>query len=324
MMLDARQIPYDKLILATGSRPFVPQIPGTDKYGVFVFRTLEDLASIAKFAKSSKTAVVIGGGLLGLEAAKGLMSHGLSVHVVEMATHLMAVQVDAAGGAILGRTVAGLGVAAHCGKVTTELLSDDTSRVCGVKFKDGEVLGCDMVVISAGIRPNGELAREAGLTVDRAIVVDDQMLTSDPDIYAVGGCSQHRGKLYGLVAPIWEQCMVLADHITGTNRAAVYTGSFVATKLKVMGVNVASMGERDALPGDEVARYEEPESGVYKKLIVRGGKLAGAILVGDTDAYADLRAADEERRALAGAAGGIALWSTGRNRRGVFARGHGG
>jgi nitrite reductase (NADH) large subunit len=290
MLLDSRQVPYDKLIIATGSRPFVPAIPGTDRYGVFVFRTLEDCTSIAKYAKSARTAVVIGGGLLGLEAAKGLMTHGPAVHVVEMAPHLMAMQLDSAGGAVLGRTVAGLGVTAHCGKVTTELLSDAQSRVCGVRFKDGSELACDMVVISAGIRPNGELAREAGLAVEKAIVVDDRMLTSDPDIYAVGECAQHRGKLYGLVSPIWEQCNVLADQLTGANRAAAYTGSFVATKLKVMGVNVASMGERDGLPTDELVRYEEAESGIYKKLIVRGGKLAGAMLVGDTEAYDDLAA----------------------------------
>lgn len=291
MLLDARRIPYDKLILATGSRPFVPAIPGTDRYGVFVFRTLEDCTSIARWAKTAKTAVVIGGGLLGLEAAKGLMTHGPEVHVIEMAPHLMAVQVDERGGAILGKTIASLGVTAHCGKITTELLSDDASRVCGVRFKDGMELACDMVVISAGIRPNGELAKEAGLAVERAIVVDDAMQTSDPDIYAVGECAQHRGKLYGLVAPIWEQCNVLADQLTGANRDAAYTGSFVATKLKVMGVNVASMGERDGLPGDEIVRYEEPETGLYKKLIIREGRLAGAVLVGDTDAYDDLAAA---------------------------------
>lgn len=288
MMLDARQIPYDKLIIATGSRPFVPPIPGTDLYGVFVFRTLEDCTSIAKWAKEAKVAAVIGGGLLGLEAAKGVMTHGPQVHVIEMAPHLMAVQVDGQGGAILGKTIANLGVTAHCNKATVELLSDEGSKVRGIKFKDGSELACDMVVISAGIRPNAELAKEAGLTVERAIVTDDQMLTSDPDIYAVGECVQHRGKIYGLVAPIWEQCHVLTDHLTGTNPAAAYSGSFIATKLKVMGVNVASMGERDGQPTDEIVRYEEPENGIYKKLIVRNGKLAGAILVGDTESYDDL------------------------------------
>ncbi len=302
MLLDSRQIPYDKLIFATGSRPFVPAIPGTDLYNVFVFRTLEDCTQIAKAAKNAKTAVVIGGGLLGLEAAKGLMTHGPEVHVIEMAPHLMAVQVDAQGGSILGRTIASLGVTAHCNKVTTAILSDSGSKACGVKFKDGSELACDMVVISAGIRPNGELAREAGLAVEKAIVVDDQMMTDDPDVYAVGECAQHRGKLYGLVAPIWEQCQVLADHITGTNSEAAYTGSFVATKLKVMGVNVASMGESDGLPTDEIVRYEEPgtatAAGVYKKLIIRDGKLAGAILVGDTDTYDDLVATMRSQAAV--------------------------
>ena len=239
----------------------MPQIPGTDRYGVFVFRTLEDCTSIAKYAKECKTAAVIGGGLLGLEAAKGLMTHGPQVHVIEMAPHLMAVQVDERGGAILGKTVASLGVTVHCNKVTTEILYDEQSRASGLKFKDGSTLACDMVVISAGIRPNVEMAREAGLAVEKAIVVDDQMMTNDSDVYAVGECAQHRGKLYGLVAPIWEQCNVLADHITETNREAAYTGSFVATKLKVMGVNVASMGERDGLPTDEIVRYEEPDGG---------------------------------------------------------------
>ena len=288
MLLDGRRIPYDKLIIATGSRPFVPQIPGVDQYGVFVFRTLEDCTSIAKWAQTATTAVVIGGGLLGLEAAKGLMTHGPSVHVIEMAPHLMAVQVDSAGGAILGKTVANLGVTIHCNKITTEILSDANSRVTAIRFKDGTVLNCDMVVISAGIRPNAELAREAGLPVDRAILVDDQMMTDDPDVYAVGECAEHRGKTYGLVAPIWDQCNALADHITATNLQSAYTGSHTATKLKVMGVNVASMGERDGESSDEIVRYEEPESGIYKKMILRDGRLVGAMLVGDTDPYETL------------------------------------
>lgn len=287
-MLDDRKIPYDRLIIATGSRAFVPPIPGTDLYGVFVFRTLEDCQSIAKYAAMSKTAAVIGGGLLGLEAAKGLMTHGPTVHVIEMAPHLMAVQVDAAGGAILGKTIESLGVMAHCGKATVEILADDQRRVRGLKFKDGSELACDMVVISAGIRPNAEIAKESGLAVERAIVVNDQMQTSDPSIYAVGECVQHAGKIYGLVAPIWDQCNVLADQLTGANPQAAYLGSCISTKLKVMGVNVASMGEKDPQPGDEVVSYQEPGSGVYKKLIVRDGLLAGAILVGDTDSYDDL------------------------------------
>jgi nitrite reductase (NADH) large subunit len=292
-LLDGQQIPFDKLIIATGSRPFVPPIPGIDLYGVYTFRTFEDCTSIAKFAKKSKVAAVIGGGLLGLEAAKGLMTHGPEVHIVEMAPYLMAVQVDPAGGAILGKTIANLGAVTHTNKATVEILSDAGSRARALKFKDGTELPCDMVVISAGIRPNLELAREAGLPTERAILVDDQMLTNDPDIYAVGECAQHRGKFYGLVAPIYDQCKILADHITGTNQNAAYTGSFIATKLKVMGVNVASMGERDEQPTDEVVRYAEPDAhggGIYKKLIIRNNKLVGAILVGDTDSYEDLAA----------------------------------
>lgn len=285
---DAREIPYDKVIIATGSRPFVPPIPGIDLSGVFVFRTLDDCNAITHYAVRSKTAVVIGGGLLGLEAAKGLMNHGVEVHIVEMSTHLMSIQLDAVGGAILGQTVEKLGVKIHCGKATVELVSDSARRVCGVKFKDGTELPCDMVVFSAGIRPNIDIAKNCCLPVNRAILVNDQMLTADPDIYAVGECCEHTGKTYGLVAPIWEQCAVLADHLTGKNLDAAYHGSYLATKLKVMGVNVASFGPRDAEPSDEVVRYEEAESGIYKKLILRAGKLIGASLLGDVDSYSDL------------------------------------
>jgi len=289
ILVDGTLIPYDKLIIATGSRAFVPPIPGTDLQGVFVFRTLDDCAAIAGWAKNAKTAAVIGGGLLGLEAARGLMTHGPSVHVIEMAPHLMAVQLDAAGGAVLGKPIADLGVTTHCGKATASILGTPDGRVRGLGFKDGSELACDMVVISAGIRANSEIAHDCAMSVERGVIVNDQMQTvSEPDIYAVGECAQHRGKVYGLVAPIFEQCAVLADHVTGANPDAAYRGSVVGTKLKVLGVNVAGMGERDEKPEDEVVRYEDRSSGVYKKLIVRENKLIGAILVGDVDAYTDL------------------------------------
>jgi nitrite reductase (NADH) large subunit len=308
ILQDARQIPYDILVFATGSRPFVPPIPGIELYGVYTFRTLDDCTAIAKFAKTSHTAVVIGGGLLGLEAAKGLMTHGPKVHVIEMAPHLMAVQLDPAGGAILTQTVTNLGVTVHTSKATSAFLADEHRRVRAVQFKDGTELPCDMVVISAGIRPNAELAREAGLPVNRAILVNDQLQTADPAIFAVGECAEHRGRTYGLVAPIWDMCMTLADvlvsHTTVSNpdrkggapersltiAAALpaYTGSVTATKLKVMGVNVASMGDRDPQPTDEVVRFEDPAAGIYKKLIIRNNQLAGAILVGEIDSYNDL------------------------------------
>lgn len=288
LLADGRTVEYDRLIIATGSRAFVPPIPGTNAQGVFVFRTLDDCVQIAQYAKGAKTAAVIGGGLLGLEAAKGLMTHGPQVHVIEMAPHLMAVQLDGAGGAVLGKAIADLGVTAHCGVATEAILADEEGKVRGLRFKDGTELACDMVVISAGIRANIEVAKDSAMDCERGILVDDQMHTPYPDIYAVGECAQHRGVVYGLVAPIFEQCAVLADVITAKDPGAAYLGSMLSTKLKVMGVNVASMGERDEKPGDEVVRYEDKAGGIYKKLIVREGRLAGAILVGEIDSYGDL------------------------------------
>lgn len=296
MLADGRAIPYDALVLATGSRPFMPQISGNDLYGVFTFRTLDDCLTIAKWARGAQHAAVIGGGLLGLEAAKGLMTHGPAVHVIDINPYLMSAQLNAAGGAVLGRAIGALGVSVHCGKTTAALLEGPGYRVRGVKFTDGSELACDMVVISAGIRANAELARDVGLKVNRAIVVDDTMGTEDPAIFAVGECAEHRGAVYGLVAPLYEQCTVLADRLTGTNRTAVYQGSTPATKLKVMGVQVASLGIRDPLPGDEVVGYQE--EGIYQQLIVRGGVLVGATLVGDTGPYDRLQALLRSRTPL--------------------------
>jgi nitrite reductase (NADH) large subunit len=281
-------VPFDKLIIATGSRPFVPPMPGTDLKGVFVFRTLEDCARIAQYAKGTRIAVVIGGGLLGLEAAKGLMNYGPTVHVLERASHLMAVQLDALGGAVLGKLIADLGVIAQPNTATTAIIGNPDGHVSALRFSDGGEMPCDMVVISAGIRANLEIARDCAMPVERGIIVNDQLQTCDEEIYAVGECAQHNGKVYGLVAPLFEQCAVLADHITLANPNAAYKGSFVATKLKVMGVNVASMGERDEAAGDEVVRYDDKAGGVYKKIIIRKGKLVGAILVGEIDTYAEL------------------------------------
>jgi nitrite reductase (NADH) large subunit len=284
---DGTPEPYDKLIIATGSRPFIPQMEGTTipdgsfKPGVFVFRTLEDCRRIADYAKGKTTAAVIGGGLLGLEAARGLQNFGLEVTVIDLAGHLMAQQLDATAGAILKTRMEQLGVKVLLKKKTASILGLD--RVLGLRFADGGTQECDMVVISAGIKPNWEIAAGCGLTVERAIVVDDQMRSvDDRDIYAVGECAQHRGQCYGLVAPLWEQAKVLADHITGRNSGAAYHGSKIATKLKVMGVEVASMGivePRDE--NDEVVQFSEPKRGMYKKLIIREGRLVGGILLGD-------------------------------------------
>jgi nitrite reductase (NADH) large subunit len=278
--------PYDKLIIATGSRPFLPLMEGTNlpdgsfKPGVFVFRTLDDCRDIASFTKGKKSAAVIGGGLLGLEAARGLQNFGLEVTVVHLGSHLMPQQLDPNAGAILKGAMERLGVKVLLNRNTKAILGPD--RVLGLRFADETTLDCDMVVISAGIRPNWEIAAGCGLTVERGIVVDDQMRTDDRDVYAVGECAQHRGMVYGLVAPLWEQAKVLADHITGTKPRAAYHGSKVATKLKVMGVEVASMGiVEPAEPEDEVVQFSEAKRGTYKKLIIRDGRLVGGILLGD-------------------------------------------
>jgi nitrite reductase (NADH) large subunit len=285
---DGTSMRYDKLILATGSRSFFPPMTGLwadDKTladGVYGFRTLDDTASMIAEAATRTKAVVIGGGLLGLEAARGLQNRGLTVDVVHAGPTLMNAQLDELAGAILRRSVESLGIGVHTGKRTTEVIVSD-GRLTGILFSDGERLDCDMLVIAAGIRPNVGLAQRAGLTVERAIVTDDHMRSvDDDDIYVVGECAQHRGQVYGLVAPLWEQAKVLADHLTGTDLQSAYHGSRVATKLKVAGVDVASMGIKSPeFHDDEFVQYSEPRHGVYKTIVIRNGKLVGATLVGD-------------------------------------------
>jgi nitrite reductase (NADH) large subunit len=284
---DGSSEPYDKLIIATGSRPYIPPIEGykmadgTFKPGVFIFRTLDDCRDMAEFAKGKPRVAVIGGGLLGLEAARGLQNFGLQVDIVHKFGHLMGTQLDPPAGAILKSAMEAMGMRVHLGVDTTNVLGAD--RVLGLRFSNGKTLECEMVVLSTGIMPNWEIAAGCGLTTERGIVVDDQMRSMDDrNIYAVGECAQHRGQLYGLVAPLWEQAKVLADHITGRNTQAAYHGSKIATKLKVMGVEVASMGIIEPVDADdEVVQFAEPKKGTYKKLIIRDGRLVGAILLGD-------------------------------------------
>ena len=283
---DGNWYPYDKLIIATGSRPSIPPIAalrkpnGELRAGVFVFRTLDDCQKIAEYAGKSRRAAVIGGGLLGLEAARGLVNHGVEVNVIHLLPHLMEQQLDPQAGVILKNTIEKMGIQVHLKKLTKSVLGEN--EVTGLAFEDGQTLECDMVVIATGITPNAEIGARWGLTTERGIVVDDQLRTSDPDIFAVGECAQHRGRVYGLVAPLWDQAKVLAEHITGANPAAAYQGSKLATKLKVMGVELASMG---AIAGDgeneDVVQFMEPQRGVYKKLVIRDGRLAGGILMGE-------------------------------------------
>ena len=278
---------YDVLLIATGSRVLIPPIDNIRKAdgellaGIFGFRTIDDCDGIIAAAKRSRVAVVIGGGLLGLEAARGLLNYGCEVHVIHRPEHLMNAQLDSQGGAILRRTMEGMNVNIHCGKSTSAILGDD--RFMGVRFKDGSTLEGDMLVVATGIKPNAEIAQRAGLTVERAIVTDNQMRSvDDRNVFVVGECAQHRGMVYGLVAPLWEQAKVFADQVTGRNHNAAYHGSKLATKLKVMGVELASMGITDAAdPRDEVIQFTEPSRGTYKKLIVRDSRLVGGILMGD-------------------------------------------
>ena len=268
---DGKIEPYDKLIIATGSRPFLPPIDGIQhdtgayRQGVFVFRTIDDCRGISNYASQTvKRAAVIGGGLLGLEAARGLQNFGLEVHVIQRGPWLMGQQLDSAAAAILKSNMEQMGIHVHLNKNTRAILGDES--VTGLLFADGSTLPCEMVVISAGIKPNSEIGQQCGLTVERAIVVDNQMRSpDDPNIYAVGECVQHRGQVYGLVAPLWEQAKVLADHITGHNAEAAYHGSKVATKLKVMGIELASMGIIDPTEErDEIVQFTEPKKAPTK------------------------------------------------------------
>jgi len=291
---DARQVeePYDRVIIATGSRPFVPPMEGFGGPGTFMFRTIDDCARIADFARDSRRAAVIGGGLLGLEAARGLLTHGVEVTVLEAAPQLMVAQLDPEAGDILRKTIEAMGMKVLCNTITTRIVRTKncvSDPITHLEFKDGSTMDTDMVVVSAGIRPITEIAIASGLAVKRGIVCDDQMRTSDPAIFSVGECVEHRGQIYGLVDPIWEQTRVLADVITDTRTDSAYLGSKLGTKLKVMGVELASMGEtKPASPADEVIVYREPANGIYKKLIVREDTIAGAILLGDVEAAGTL------------------------------------
>jgi nitrite reductase (NADH) large subunit len=283
---------YDYVIIATGSRPFVPPMEGFGGDGTFMFRTIDDCSRIADYAKGSRHAAVIGGGLLGLEAARGLLTHGVEVTVLEAAPQLMIAQLDPEAGDMLRKTIEAMGIHVLCNTITTRIArseNGDNNRITHLEFKDGSTLQTDMVVVSAGIRPITEIATASALNVNRGIVCDDQMRTSDPQIFALGECVEHRGQLYGLVDPIWEQAGVLADVITDTRPEAAYLGSKLGTKLKVMGVELASMGvTKPADANDEVVVYREPAKGLYKKLIVRNNNIAGAILLGDIEAAGTL------------------------------------
>ena len=284
------EIAYDKLVLATGSYPFVPPVPGHDRRQCLVYRTIEDLEAITAAAKHAKVGTVIGGGLLGLEAAKALKDLGLETHVVEFAPRLMAVQLDDGGGAMLKRKIEALGVTVHLNKNTT-LIDDGERCLHKMNFADGETLETDIVLFSAGIRPRDDIARACGLEIGPrgGIVINNQCRTSDPDIYAIGECALWNGQIFGLVAPGYAMARSVAALLSGED--ASFTGADMSTKLKLMGVDVASIGDAQAkTPGALVYSYQNGSDQIYKRLVVSSDqkRLLGAVLVGDAGEYGTL------------------------------------
>ncbi|TQV84695.1 nitrite reductase large subunit [Exilibacterium tricleocarpae] len=285
-----RRATYDKLVLATGSSPFVPPIAGADRPHCLVYRTIEDLEAITASARDSAVGVVVGGGLLGLEAANALKELGLKTHVVEFAPRLMAVQLDADGGELLRRKIEALGVEVHTEKNTRAIVAGDRHRY-RMNFADGSHLETDMVLFSAGIRPRDELARRHGLAVGErgGIVIDNYCRTSADAVYAIGECALWDGRIFGLVAPGYQMAKVAAAHIAGAD--ASFTGADMSTKLKLLGVDVASIGDaRAQTPGAKSYTYIDEVEQLYKRLIVSadGSRLLGAVLVGDVEAYGNL------------------------------------
>ena len=276
---DGTVMKFDKLIVATGSSAFVPEIAGTDKKNVFTFRTLDDTRGLLRIARKGAKAVVIGGGLLGLEAARGLQIQGCAVTVVHIGDTLMDKQLDRTGGLYLKAKLERMGLRMILNRETKAILGN--GRAEGVELSGAETLDADIVVIAAGIHPNSRIAAEAGIAVNQGILVNDFMETSHPDVFAVGECTEHRGVTFGLVAPLLEQGKVLAATITG-NKGLLYEGSIPAAKLKILGVDVFSVGDTyETKAGVEMVRYEDEAVGIYRKLTVRNNRLIVVVLVGD-------------------------------------------
>ncbi|MFF0247416.1 FAD-dependent oxidoreductase [Streptosporangium sandarakinum] len=298
-----RREPYDVLVLATGGEAVVPPLPGAER--AVAFRTMGDCEAILAAAGTARRAVVVGGGLLGVEAARGLAGRGLPVTLLHLAGHLMERQLDAEAGLVLGESLAGLGVEIRTGVTVREILDGGVRLAAGAgrgtaagtagataaspsgagESGEGEVVEADLVVLACGVRPVTRLARDAGLAVARGVVVDDEMRTGDPSIFAIGECAEHDGVVYGLVAPAWEQAAVVAGLVTATDRTARYRGSRLVTRLKARGVELAAMGETHLTEDEaEIVRFSHRTRGTYRKLVIRDGRLVGAILLGETPA----------------------------------------
>lgn len=294
-LADGKTLAFTKLVFATGSRPIRLPVPGAELNGVLTFRDLADVASIAKAGRRGARVVVVGGGLLGIEAAYGLAKTGAKVTLVHLMDRLMERQLDARAAAMLKRAVEAMGVEVLLEVATTRFTADDDGHVAGVAFKDGRTVAADMVVVAVGIKPNADIAAAAGIAVNRGIVVDDHLATSAADVFAIGECAEHRGICYGLVEPAHEQARLLAERLAGRN--AEYSGSVNATNLKVSGVQVFSAGDFFGAAATESIVLADSGLATYRKLVIADGRLVGAVLYGDTaDAiwYLDLiRAAAE-------------------------------
>ena len=290
---DGQRHPYDLAVIATGSQPLVPPIEGLTaergdlRPGIFLYRSMSDCLSMRSHARAGDNAVVLGGGLLGLEAAKELSDLGLHVTVVHARRLLMNTQLDDLGGAMLQRHVEKRGIFVRTGH-TIEAVPGE-GPITALRLDDGKKIAADLLVLACGVRPRVEVAKASDLPINKGILVNDALATEVPGIYAIGDCAEHNGKTYGLAAPAWEQAAVLADLLTGNNPQARYHGSKIYTRLKVAGVDVASMGRIEPeLEMDEVIQVVETRRDTYRRLIVRGGELIGAILVGNTSATARL------------------------------------
>ncbi|MFZ2405770.1 MAG: FAD-dependent oxidoreductase [Methylobacter sp.] len=272
---------YDRLLIATGSKAVIPQVPGNDLAGVISFRDIFDVNKMLSYSRSHKKAVVLGGGLLGLEAANGLVSRGMDVTVIHNHEILLNRQMDRPAAKMLQTELEQRGLKFKMAAKLKQLLGDENGHITAVSLADESQLECDLFITAIGVRPNMALAQEAGIYCERGIVVNDTLQSYDPSIYAVGECIQHRGDTFGLVAPLFEQAKVCANHLSG-HGAAEYVTLPTATKLKVTGINLFSVGDFQGDERSESICFTDPAVGIYKKLVVKANKLVGAVLYGDT------------------------------------------
>ena len=278
---DGTQAEYDRLLIATGSKPVIPDIPGKNLQGVISFRDIFDVNTMLEYSRSHKKAIVLGGGLLGLEAANGLVLRGMHVTVIHTNPVLLNRQMDKQAGGMLQHALEARGLRFKMPARTQELIGDDNDHIKAVRFEDGSKLECDLFITAIGVRPNMKLAQTANLYCERGIVVNDSLQSYDPSIYAVGECIQHRGATFGLVAPLFEQAKVCANHLSGHGMAD-YKTLPTSTKLKVTGINLFSVGNFLGDESSESITFTDPALGIYKKLVIKDNKLIGTVLYGDT------------------------------------------